>query len=44
LDTKKQILPVARYLMGGVGIWKENLSFERQNERKSGEERGGSKE
>lgn len=26
LDTEKQILPVARYLMGGLGIWKDDLS------------------
>jgi len=26
LDGEKQILPVARYLMGGLGIWKDDLS------------------
>jgi len=26
LDSEKQILPVARYMMGGLGIWKDDLS------------------
>jgi len=26
LDAEKQILPVARYLMGGLGIWQNDLS------------------
>ncbi|OEU06989.1 hypothetical protein FRACYDRAFT_198897 [Fragilariopsis cylindrus CCMP1102] len=26
LDAEKQILPVARYLMGGLGIWEDDLS------------------
>ena len=25
-DVKKQILPVARYFMGGLGIWKDDLA------------------